>query len=78
MELKMQQHNQDGNVVSLAFGFILAFTNHLFGWLGNIKITAHWDGWFQAVILGIIGSTVTFFTNRFWKYLEKNYKDRKK
>jgi uncharacterized membrane protein YeaQ/YmgE (transglycosylase-associated protein family) len=77
MELKMQQHNQDGSVVSLAIGFILAFTNHLFGWLGNIQITAHWDGWFQAVILGIIGSTVTFFTNRFWKYMEKKYKSRK-
>jgi putative Mn2+ efflux pump MntP len=60
-----------GNGVSLIVGFMLAFTNSVTGWLGQIHIAAEWNSWFQALILGIIGSTATYFTNRFWRYLEK-------
>jgi uncharacterized membrane protein YeaQ/YmgE (transglycosylase-associated protein family) len=79
-QIKMEHNtHQDGTGgISMLVGFVLAFTNHIFGWLGNIHFTANWDGWFQAIVLGMIGSTVTFFTNRFWKFLEKKYKDRKK
>jgi uncharacterized membrane protein YeaQ/YmgE (transglycosylase-associated protein family) len=71
-------HNDGTGGISMLIGFVLAFTNHIFGWLGNIQVTANWEGWFQAIMMGIIGSTVTFFTTKFWKYIEKKYKDRKK
>jgi uncharacterized membrane protein YeaQ/YmgE (transglycosylase-associated protein family) len=78
--LKMDNthHNDASGGVSMLVGFVLAFTNHIFGWFASIQFTANWNGWFQAIVLGIIGSTVTFFTNRFWKYIEKKWKDRKK
>jgi hypothetical protein len=78
--LKMDNthHDDAGGGVSMLVGFVLAFTNHIFGWLGSIQFTAKWDVWLQAIVLGIIGSTVTFFTNKFWKFLEKKWKDRRK
>jgi len=71
-------HNYEaGNGFSLLVGFVLAFTNSVFGWLGNISITANIDAWFQALILGVIGSTATFFTNKFWKYVVEKRKTKK-
>jgi len=72
-----QHHDGGGSIVSLMVGFFLAFTNHLFGWLGSIHLTSHWDSWIQALFLGIIGSTATFFTNKFWKTVEKKLNKRK-
>lgn len=69
---KMENGNHDynaGNGVSLLVGFMLAFSNSVTGWMSSINLTADWDRWFQALVLGVIGSTATFFTNRFWKYL---------
>lgn len=80
--IQMEHSNHDynaGNGVSLLVGFILAFSNSVTGWLGQIRIAADWNAWFQALILGVIGSTATYFTNRFWKYLmEKRKKPEKK
>ena len=73
----MEHGNHDynaGNGISLIVGFILAFSNSVTGWLGKIQLTANWDGWFQALILGFIGSTATYFTNRFWKYVMEKRK----
>ena len=72
------EHNTDagGGFVSLLVGFFLAFTNQFFGVLGNIHITANWESWFQAIVLGIFGSTATYFTNKFWKYLDKKTKNK--
>lgn len=79
---EMMHDNHDynaGNGVSLLVGFILAFSNSVTGWLGQIQIAADWNAWIQALILGFIGSTATYFTNRFWKYLmEKKKKPEKK
>lgn len=66
---QMDNQNHDynaGNGVSLLVGFLLAFTNSIVNFLQSSM-----DAWLQAAILGVIGSTVTYFTNRFWKYLEK-------
>lgn len=66
-------HNYNAsNGVSLLVGFLLAFSNSFINFMKSSM-----DAWLQAVILGIIGSTVTYFTNRFWRYLEKrkNKKD---
>jgi hypothetical protein len=76
---QMEHSNNDynaGNGVSLFVGFLLAFTNSVTGWLGqiNLGIAADWNSWFQALMLGIIGSTATYFTNRFWKYMMEKRK----
>jgi uncharacterized membrane protein YjgN (DUF898 family) len=66
---QMDNQNHDynaGNGVSLLVGFLLAFTNSIVNFLQSSM-----DAWLQAAILGVIGSTVTYFTNRFWRYLEK-------
>lgn len=66
---QMDSNNHDynaGNGVSLLVGFLLAFTNSIVNFLQSSM-----DAWLQAAILGVIGSTVTYFTNRFWRYLEK-------
>ena len=75
----MDNHQHDAsNGVSLVLGFILAFTNHLTGFLNNIQITANWDGWFQALILGIVGSGGSYLGNKLWKYIDKKFKKNKK
>ena len=69
---QMEHGNHDysvGNGVSLLVGFILAFTNSITGWLAKISLVADLNSWFQALMLGIIGSTATFFTNKFWRYV---------
>jgi len=75
--IEMEHGNHDynaGNGVSLLVGFLLAFSNSVTGWLGQIQIAANWNAWFQALILGIIGSTATYFTNRFWKFVMEKRK----
>lgn len=77
----LMEHNTSdagGGFFSLLVGFFLAFTNQFFGVLGNIHITANWDSWFQAIVLGIFGSTATYFTNKFWKYLDKKFNKKHK
>ena len=73
----INNHLDNGSGISLLVGFILAFSNGVFGWLANIHFTSSLNGWMQALILGIIGSTATFFTNKFWKFVEKKYKAHK-
>lgn len=78
---QMEHHNHDydaGNGVSLLVGFLLAFSNSIFGWLGKIQVAADWNTWIQALILGFIGSTATYFTNKFWKYIMGDKKKDKK
>lgn len=72
-QMEGTNHNYNAsNGVSLLVGFLLAFSNSFINFMKSSM-----DAWLQAVILGIIGSTVTYFTNRFWRYLEKrkNKKD---
>ena len=65
-------HNYNaGNGFSLLVGFLLAFSNSLMNFFKSSM-----DAWIQAAMLGIIGSTVTYFTNRFWRYLEKRKKEK--
>lgn len=74
-QMEGTNHNYNAsNGVSLLVGFLLAFSNSFINFMKSSM-----DAWLQAVILGIIGSTVTYFTNRFWRYLEKrkNKKDEK-
>jgi uncharacterized membrane protein YeaQ/YmgE (transglycosylase-associated protein family) len=73
----INNHLDNGSGISLLVGFILAFSNGVFGWLANIHFTSNLNGWMQALILGVIGSTATFFTNKFWKFVEKKYKTHK-
>lgn len=73
LQMEGTNHNYNAsNGVSLLVGFLLAFSNSFINFMKSSM-----DAWLQAVILGIIGSTVTYFTNRFWRYLEKrkNKKD---
>lgn len=72
-QMEGTNHNYNAsNGVSLLVGFLLAFSNSFINFMKSSM-----DAWLQAVILGVIGSTVTYFTNRFWRYLEKrkNKKD---
>lgn len=77
---EMDGHNDynTGNVISLVVGFILAASNSITGWLAKVNIAADWNAWFQALMLGVIGSTATFFTNRFWKYITEKTKKKVK
>lgn len=73
LQMEGTNHNYNAsNGVSLLVGFLLAFSNSFINFMKSSM-----DAWLQAVILGVIGSTVTYFTNRFWRYLEKrkNKKD---
>ena len=72
LQMEGTNHNYNaGNGFSLLVGFLLAFSNSFLNFMKSSM-----DSWLQAVILGVIGSTVTYFTNRFWKYLEKRKKER--
>jgi hypothetical protein len=71
-QMEGNNHNYNaGNGFSLLVGFLLAFSNSLMNFFKSSM-----DAWIQAAMLGIIGSTVTYFTNRFWRYLEKRKKER--
>ena len=79
MQMEHSNHGYNaGNGISLLVGFILAFSNSVTGWLAKINIGANLDGWVQAFILGFIGSTATFFTNKFWKYITEKKKKKSK
>jgi hypothetical protein len=46
--IEMEHGNHDynaGNGVSLLVGFLLAFSNSVTGWLGQIQIAANWNAW---------------------------------
>jgi hypothetical protein len=63
----MEHQNQTGGV-SLMLGFVLAMFNHIFGWLNAITTTSgQLNPFLQAVLVGFLGATVSFFTNKFWK-----------
>ena len=69
----MENHNQGG--VSLMLGFVLAMFNHIFGWLNAITTTSgQINPFVQSFLVGFIGATVSFFTNKFWKVIEKKFK----
>jgi hypothetical protein len=71
-QMEGNNHNYNaGNGFSLLVGFLLAFSNSFLNFMKSSM-----DAWIQAAMLGIIGSTVTYFTNRFWRYLEKRKKER--
>jgi hypothetical protein len=71
-QMEGNNHNYNaGNGFSLLVGFLLAFSNSLMNFFKSSM-----DAWIQAAMLGIIGSTVTYFTNRFWRYLEKRKKEK--
>jgi len=73
----MEHHNSTGGV-GLLLGFVLAMFNHIFGWMNSITATSgatsHMNPFVQALIMGFIGATVSYFTNKFWKFIEKKYK----
>jgi hypothetical protein len=71
-QMEGNNHNYNaGNGFSLLVGFLLAFSNSFLNFMKSSM-----DAWIQAAMLGIIGSTVTYFTNRFWRYLEKRKKEK--
>jgi|TARA_R110000868_G_scaffold383654_3_gene650923 uncharacterized membrane protein len=70
-----QHHNSSG--ISLMMGFILATFNHIFGWINSITpASEHMNPFAQALIMGFLGATVSFFTTKFWKYIEKKLKSK--
>jgi hypothetical protein len=76
--LKMDNHQaNDGGIGSILIGCILAISNQVFGWMNNILEvhTIHWT--IQAIIVGILGSTASFFTSKLWKWAEKKFKKHK-
>lgn len=73
----MEGNHGATNGFNVVLGFILAVSNHIFGWMNNIQITAHWDSWFQAAVTGFLGATFAFFANKFWKFVENKLKRKK-
>jgi H+/Cl- antiporter ClcA len=70
----MEHHNSTGGA-GLVLGFILAMFNHIFGWLNQITPTSdHMNPFLQAALMGALGATISYFTNKFWKMIEKKYK----
>jgi len=70
----MEQHHSNGGF-SLMLGFILAMFNHVFGWINSIApVSGQMNPFVQALVMGFIGATISFFTTKFWKYIEKKYK----
>jgi hypothetical protein len=70
----LMEANGHSNGFGVVIGFFLAVGNHVFGWMNNIQITAHWDSWFQAAVTGFLGATFAFFANKFWKFVENKFK----
>jgi hypothetical protein len=73
----MSTHNSE-TLGSIVIGFFLAVGNHIFGWLNHFFIFLSAGGILgdsiQAIITGMLGATAAYFTNKFWKFLEKRYK----
>jgi hypothetical protein len=74
---QMNDHNV-GNYgttgIAMIFSFTLAFLNNIFGfeWLAQIRFHSElWDKCLQSAILGIIGATVTYITNKIFKAIDK-------
>jgi len=61
--------NDYSSGMSIVIGFILSMSNFVFGWFSSIKLTANLDLWFQTIVIGFLGATVSFFTNKLWKHL---------
>lgn len=71
--LFMEQNSTGG--VSLFLGFVLAMFNHIFGWINSIASTSgRMNPFVQALVMGFIGATISFFTTKFWKSIEKKFK----
>lgn len=69
------EHNNSTGGLGLLLGFILAMFNHIFGWLNQITPTPdHMNPFLQAALMGALGATISYFTNKFWKMIEKKYK----
>jgi ribose/xylose/arabinose/galactoside ABC-type transport system permease subunit len=70
----MEHHNSTGGV-SLLLGFVLAMFNHIFGWINSIVPTSgQMNPFVQALVMGFVGATISFFTTKFWKSIEKKFK----
>lgn len=65
----MEHHQNSTGGVSLLTGFVLAMFNHIFGWLNAITTTGQMNPFVQALVMGFIGATVSYFTNKFWKFI---------
>jgi hypothetical protein len=76
----MSHHNEaNGSLSSMFIGFILAITNHMFGWFNvilQVKGT-HINEWLQAFITGSIGAIGAFLMNKLLKIVDKKIKTRK-
>jgi ribose/xylose/arabinose/galactoside ABC-type transport system permease subunit len=72
--LYMEHHNSTGGV-SLLLGFVLAMFNHIFGWINSIApASGQMNPFVQALVMGFVGATISFFTTKFWKLIEKKFK----
>jgi putative flippase GtrA len=74
--LKMDNHHGVDGASSIFIGCILAIGNQIFGWLNSLTViqvhSIHWS--IQAIIVGILGSTASYFTNKLWKFIDKKNK----
>jgi hypothetical protein len=69
--------HQTESIGSVVIGFVLAVTNHFFGWLNHVFLDFHVQAWgesIQAIVTGILGATGAYFTTKFWKAVEKKIK----
>jgi H+/Cl- antiporter ClcA len=77
--LKMDNHHGVDGASSIFIGCILAIGNQLFGWMNSLTLiqvhSIHWS--LQAIIVGILGSTASYFTNKLWKHIDKKIKNKK-
>jgi hypothetical protein len=74
----MNTNNHD-SIASIFLGFILAVGNSIFGWFSHyfcLIQNSFLNTSAQAIVTGIIGATTAYFTNKFWKYIEKKYKSK--
>jgi H+/Cl- antiporter ClcA len=82
MENSMKMDNNHGvdGIGSIFIGCILAIGNEIFGWMNSVSLiqihTIHWT--IQAIIVGVLGSTASYFTNKLWKSLEKKFSKKNK
>lgn len=70
----MTPTHDSSSILSIVLSTFLALGNHLFGWwhsMGLITISPY----IQAIIIGILTSTVTHFMGKFWRKLDKKNKN---